>query len=95
LDAYGDQLLTFIEPDGVPPSNNHAEREVRPAVLMRKNSYGSQSVRGASTRGVLMSVFRTLHRRGLDPLAAVEHALRTYAATGQLPPLPAAKSSGG
>ncbi|HEY2786157.1 MAG TPA: IS66 family transposase [Fimbriiglobus sp.] len=95
LNAYGDQLLTFVEADGVPPSNNHAEREVRPAVLMRKNSYGSQSVRGASTRGVLMSVFRTLHRRGLDPLAAVEHALRAYAATGELPPLPEGKCSGG
>jgi transposase len=95
LNAYGDQLLTFVEVEGVPSSNNHAEREVRPAVLMRKNSYGSQSVRGASTRGVLMSVFRTLHRRGLDPLATTEHALRTYAATGALPPLPAIKCSGG
>jgi hypothetical protein len=40
-----------------------------------------------------MSVFSTLHRRGLDPLAEVETALRTYAATGVLPPLPGMKNS--
>ena len=45
------ELLTFVEFEGVPSSNNHAEREVRPAVLMRKASYGNQSERGAATRG--------------------------------------------
>ena len=65
LSRYGAELLTFVEFEGVPSSNNHAEREVRPAVLMRKASYGSQSERGAATRGILMSVFRTLRNRGL------------------------------
>ena len=58
-----------MEFEGVPSSNNHAEREVRPAVLMRKASYGNQSERGAATRAVLMSVCRTLKNRGLDPPA--------------------------
>lgn len=88
LSKYGAELLTFVEFEGVPPSNNHAEREVRPAVLMRKASHGSQSERGAATRGVLMSVCRTLKNRGLDPLQAILDALRSYATTGELPPLP-------
>lgn len=88
LDKYGDDLLTFVEFDGVPPDNNRAEREVRPAVQMRKASYGNQSERGAATRSVLMTLYRTLHRRGRDPLATITAALRTYTATGQLPPLP-------
>ena len=85
---YGEYLLTFVEFAGVPADNNQAEREVRPAVLMRKASYGNQSERGAATRAVLMTVYRTLKRRGHDPLQVLTTALRTYAATGELPPLP-------
>lgn len=55
---------------------------------MRKASYGNQSERGADTRAVLMTVYRTLKRRGHDPLRVPTDALRTDAATGQLPPLP-------
>jgi len=88
LSKYGAQLLTFVEFEGVPSSNNHAEREVRPAVLMRKASYGNQSERGARTRSVLMSVMRTLKKRGLDPMSTLVDALRIYATTGKLPPLP-------
>ena len=88
LQKYGEELLTFVEFEGVPSSNNHAEREVRPAVLMRKASYGSQSETGAWTRAVLMTVCRTLKKRGLDSLRVIVDALRTYAATNALPPLP-------
>jgi transposase len=88
LVRYWDALLTFVEHRGVPADNNRAEREIRPAVLMRKASYGSGSDRGAATRGVLMSIYRTLKQRGVDALAATESALRTYIATGQLPLLP-------
>ncbi|MGL5098070.1 MAG: IS66 family transposase, partial [Planctomycetia bacterium] len=94
LVKYWDAMLTFVEFREVPSSNNRAEREIRPAVLMRKSSYGSGSDRGAATRSVLMSIYRTLKQRGVDPLAATESALRTYIATGKLPPLPARPTSG-
>jgi hypothetical protein len=93
--SYGAELLTFVEFEGVPSSNSHAEREVRPAVLMRNASHGSQSERGAATRGILMSVCRTLKYRGLGPLQTVLNGQRTYATSGTLPPLPAKASSGG
>ena len=64
-------------------------------MLMRKASYGSQSTRGAETRATLMTVFRTLHRRGLDPLKTVEDALRTANTTATLPPLPVTMGSTG
>ena len=73
LKKYGEELLTFVECEGVPADNNHAEREIRPAVLMRKVSQGNRSTRGARTRAVLMTIYRTLKKRGLDPLVvAVE-----------------------
>jgi transposase len=88
LKKYGEELLTFVECEGVPADNNHAEREIRPAVLMRKVSQGNRSVRGAHTRAVLMTIYRTLKKRGLDPLLVAVEALRAYATTGQLPSLP-------
>lgn len=95
LHTYGEELLTFVECEGVPADNNHAEREIRPAVLMRKASYGNQSDRGAQTRAVLMTIYRTLKKRGLDPLQATVDALRAYALTGTLPALPEKLSSAG
>ena len=95
LSDYQGSLLTFVEYVEVPPSNNRAEREIRPAVLMRKASYGNASEAGAATRSILMSIYRTLKQRGLDPLAVTAEALRTHTATGQLPPLPPRGGSGG
>ncbi|MBK8941014.1 MAG: transposase [Polyangiaceae bacterium] len=43
-------LFTFAFVDGVDPTNNAAERALRPFVLWRKVSYGSQSLRGVSLR---------------------------------------------
>ncbi len=88
LRRHRDELLTFLDVAGVPSDNNHAEREIRPAVVMRKNSYGNGSADGAWTQSVLMSVFRTLKRRGHDPIRTVVEALKTKLRTGQLPPLP-------
>ena len=89
LRRHGDELLTFLDGSGVPADNNHAERDIRPAVVMRTNSNGNGSADGALTRSVRMSVFRTLKRRGHDPIATVVAALKTRLRTGQLPALPA------
>jgi transposase-like protein len=88
LRRHDAELFTFLEHPEVPPDNNHAEREVRPAVMMRKNSYANGSDAGAETQSVLMSVFRTLKQRGHNPVSAVLDAVRTNLKTGQLPPLP-------
>ncbi|MGL4462500.1 MAG: IS66 family transposase, partial [Planctomycetia bacterium] len=67
-------LPRFLEVEGVPSSNNKAEREIRPAVLMRKASYGS--AKGADNRSVLMSIHRTLKQRGRDPLDGCSRILK-------------------
>jgi transposase len=89
------ELLTFLDVVGVPPDNNHGEREIRPAVIMRKNSYANGSPEGATTQAALMSIFRTLKRRGHDPIRTVINALRTYLKTGHLPPLPSKITTNG
>ncbi len=89
LNKYAEYLFTFLNYDHVPFDNNFAERQIRPAVILRKNSQSNRSDRGAATQGVLMSVYRTLKLRGLDPTTTIADALKTYLTTGQLPPLPA------
>jgi transposase len=89
LEKYRFELLTFLERDNVDATNNHGERTIRPAVLMRKNYYGNRSERGADVQAVLMSVFRTLEMRGIDPLEYLEKALRANLARGERFTLPA------
>ncbi len=89
---HQDELFTFLDQEGVPFDNNHAERSIRPAVIIRKNSHGNRSQKGADCQAVLMSVFRTLKQRGHDPIRTVTDALAQYLATGKLPPLPSATS---
>ncbi len=91
----GAELFTFLWHDGVEPTNNHAEREVRHAAIMRKNSYENASPSGAQTQAVLMTVFRTLKPLGHNPLQALTGAVSHYAATGDPPPLAATIASKG
>lgn len=88
LRRHQDDLLTFLDQPGVPFDNNHAERSIRPAVIIRKNSYGNRSAFGADCQAVLMSIFRTLKQRGHDPIRTVIEAVKISLKTGQLPPLP-------
>jgi transposase len=89
ISKYRDQLFTFLDTPGVPFDNNHAERHIRPAVIIRKNSLCNRSESGAATQAILMSIFRTLKMRGHDPTSTIAQALRTLLQTGKLPPLPA------
>jgi len=95
LAKHGEHILTFPDYPEVPPDNNFAERQIRPAVILRKNSQSNRSEKGAATQGVLMSVYRTLKLRGLEPTKTIAQALKTYVATGQLPPLPEAAIANG
>ncbi len=88
LTKYCDSLFTFLDRPAVPYDNNLAERMIRPAVILRKNSQSNRSERGAATQAVLMSVCRTLKLRSRDPLKVIPDALRTYLSTGTLPALP-------
>lgn len=66
-------LWTFVHVAGVEPTNNLAERLIRPGVLWRKHSFGTQSPAGSLFTERIMSVVATLkqqHRNVLDYLVA-------------------------
>jgi transposase len=58
--AHKEALFTFARCPGVEPTNNHAERALRPFVLWRKTSYGSQSDRGRLFAQRIMTVAHSL-----------------------------------
>jgi transposase len=62
-------LWTFVDRDGVEPTNNHAEREIRAFVLWRNRSFGTQSTRGNVFAEILMTVAHTARMQNKNVLA--------------------------
>lgn len=60
-------FFTFLRHPGVPPTNNQAERSLRPVVIMRKVIQGTRSAQGLENHSVLRSLFETARRQGKKP----------------------------
>lgn len=69
------RLYHWAKSPAIPADNNRAERDLRPLVIARKISFGSQSEKGARTREILMSVLHTLRKRTDDVFEAFHHTL--------------------
>lgn len=67
----------------VPADNNFSERGLRPWVIARHLSYGTQSKQGSWRRTILMSVLHSLVKRGADPVAQLCAALARQRADPQ------------
>jgi transposase len=77
LTKWWPALWTFARVDGVEPTNNVAERALRPAVLWRKSSFGSASEVGSRFAERLLTVVATCRQQGrrlLDFLVAANEA---------------------
>jgi transposase len=61
-------LLRFLWVPEVEPTNNRAERALRPAVVARKVSHCSKNAAGAAAYAAFVSVFVTLRQRGVRSL---------------------------
>jgi transposase len=68
----------FARHEGVEPTNNAAERALRPAVVWRKKSYGCHSEEGCRFVERLLSVTQTLRLQGRPVLDYLTEALRTH-----------------
>jgi transposase len=58
-----DALGTFVRVEGVEPTNNTAERAIRPGVLWRKGSFGTQRAQGSRFVETIMTVVATLKQQ--------------------------------
>jgi len=70
-----DRLYHWADDRSIPADNNLAERQLRPLVIARKISFGSQSEDGARTRETLMTVLHTLGKRTSDVMTAFKSIL--------------------
>jgi transposase len=84
-------LWTFVSTEGVAPTNNASERALRPVVLWRKSSFGTQSRAGSDFAERVLTVVATLRQQQRNILdyvtAACEAALRHHPAPSLLPPI--------
>ncbi len=61
-------LWTFVDVEGVEPTNNHAERCLRRAVLWRRRSFGTQSSDGSLFVARILTTVTTLRQQKRDVL---------------------------
>jgi len=70
--------LTFLDHPEVAPDNNRAERDLRPAVLLRKRSLQTRSEVGEVAFAHWMSLTQTLRKQGLELEPWLRQALAAY-----------------
>jgi transposase len=75
---HRDWLWTFLEVEGVEPTNNAAERALRPAVIWRKLSFGTQSAAGSRFVETLLSIIATCRQQDRDVFAYLTAAVETH-----------------
>lgn len=83
MTRWQDAVLRCLRKPGVPATNNHAERQIRPAVVLRKRGGCNRSDRGARTFECLASITATLRQQGQSVL----RWLVTLLTSPQPPPL--------
>ena len=80
-------LWTFLEIEGIEPTNNAAERALRQSVIQRKISHGVQSTKGAICRSRLLTVTTSLRQQGRDVWQFLEQAWIAHHRGGVMPSL--------
>jgi hypothetical protein len=73
---YKDQMMLFVKHPGVEYHNNRAERHLRPMVIARKNSFGSDTDAGAKRMCVLQSVVETCKVNDIRPFEFINQVIR-------------------
>jgi transposase len=82
---HRDWLWTFLEIEEVEPTNNASERALRPAVIWRKLSFGTQSARGSRFVETILTVVETCHRQSRSSFEYLTAALHAHFAAQSAP----------
>ena len=76
-----------MEVEGVEPTNNASERALRPAVIWRKLSFGTQSERGSRFVETILTVVETCRRQSRNIFRYVRQAIEARFANRPTPSL--------
>ena len=80
-----DCLWTYLYHEGVEPTNNLAERDLRPSVIQRKLSYGTQSDAGEAFVERILSVVITFRKQTKNIFGYLTDCFRAYSRDGPIP----------
>jgi len=80
-------LWTFADVAGVEPTNNHAERCLRPAVMWRKRSFGNHSEDGCRFTERLLTAVQTLRLQKRPVLEYLKSAVLNHRMGKNVPSL--------
>lgn len=78
LCEHRERLWTFVDVEGVEPTNNAAEQALRHAVIWRKLSFGTQSASGSRFVERLLTVIETCRRQQRDVFAWLAHTVQAH-----------------
>jgi transposase len=84
---HWESVVLFTEVEGIPPTNNVAERSLRSLVIARKISYGNHSERGLVSTARLRTVVATCKMRGINVWDYLTHVLTQYRIGSPVPSL--------
>lgn len=94
LIGFGDELYprrqflwTFTKIEGIEPTNNTAERALRPAVIYRKLSFGTQSDHGSRYLERILTVSETCRIQGRSAYQYLTEAMHAAFANKAIPSL--------
>jgi transposase len=87
LHGHREWLWTFLDVDGVEPTNNASERSLRHAVIWRKLSFGTQSKAGSRFVETILTVVETCRQQSRNVFAFVAEAVHAHFAHQPAPSL--------
>jgi len=71
-------LWHFFEAEDISPTNNHAERQLRPLVISKKLTFGTQSNRGSRFIERIFTVVTSCKQQGRDTFAFIIEAIQKH-----------------
>ena len=87
LFEHNERLFTFLEHEGVEPTNNSVERALRTGVQWRKICFGNRSATGELATSRLLTVAETCDLQGLSILAYLSTAIACHRRRQPVPSL--------
>jgi hypothetical protein len=83
LERYGERMFTFLDHDGVPWNNAHAEHAIRRFARYRDKADGYLTVAGLEAYLVLLSLFQTCAYRDVDYLTFLLSQERSFSGSSE------------
>ena len=84
---HRDWLWTYLDIEGIEPTNNASERALRPAVIWRRLSFGTQSAQGSRFVETILTVVETCHKQSRNSFDYLTAAIQAHFAAQPAPSL--------